>query len=142
MDIVILKKLISPIGTEKYLVAIRTAADLNTEQTEEKIQKVLKENYEVPTTFELNYYGNLDKYVHYKKVVAKFKKKAHGGIPIYRNYCVSEEEQRKRIALCYCNVAEDASTSFNTVMTALVSKFGAIVTVNINNNDNGSSETV
>lgn len=131
MDIVKLKKMVNvTTNIDKYVLAIRTKPNLNKEETQQSIEKTLKEQYNYAVDYNLVYFGNLDKYPDYKKVVTKFKKKAHGGISIYRNYCTTEEKQRKSMG--YCNVAEDAHTSFNTVMSALGSKFGAIITIETN----------
>lgn len=132
MDIVKLKKLVNTAtNTEKYILAIKTKENLNKEETKQSIKKTLEKEYNYTEDYNLIYFGNLDKYIDYKKVVSKFKKKAHGGIPIYRNYCTTEENQRK--SMSYCNVAEDAHTSFNTVMSALGTKFGAIITIEVEN---------
>lgn len=93
-----------------------------------------------PDALAIIYYGILSEFKNKKDVVAKFKKKAMGGANIYRNYCISEEEQRKRSS--YCNVAEDYTTSFNTVMSALNSKIGAIITIKKINNDTRSSNVI
>ena len=119
MDIVKLKK----ISTETQNIVL-TATRLTEKQltkTEEELQKYVQEvakneffsNYDSIILF----IGELDKYPHYNKAVFKYKKKGFGGTPVYRNYCVSIEDQEK--TRLFVNVAEDAETSWNTVKSAL-----------------------
>ena len=137
MDIIKLKKLISPIGTNKYLLAVKYPLNLSAEDLHKYFDDLYKD---LEPGFSINviYIGDFRLFPKYKDVVAKFKKKAYGGVPIYRNYCINEKEQRKRMG--GCNVAQDAKTSFNTVISALGSPHGIILT--IETNDTRSSEII
>lgn len=79
--------------------------------------------------------GNIDKYKNYNTSVFRFKKNGFEGSACYRNYCASVEQQEK--TRMYVNVCQDASTSWNTVKSALGAPnikapcYGAIVEVEI-----------
>lgn len=130
MDILKLKKQISS-RSSCYYFAIRAKLNLTEQQQQELITKQVTNYFEqnkikvTPVSTTIEYYGDLRKFHFYKPMVGKFKKKAFEGKPIYRNYCVSEEQQKK--SSMYCNVAEDSATSWNTVMSALNSKEGIII---------------
>ena len=134
MDILKLKKQTSSENISRYYFAIRAKLGLSIEEQQQLINKQLSKyfNDENDTQGKLSvaieYYGDLRKFYHYTDMIGKFKKKGFEGKPIYRNYCVSEEQQRK--SSMFCNVAEDSRTSWNTVMSALGSKEGLIIKVN------------
>ena len=79
--------------------------------------------------------GNIDKYKNYNTSVFRFKKNGFEASPCYRNYCATVEQQEK--TRMYVNVCQDASTSWNTVKSALGAPnikapcYGAIVEVEI-----------
>ena len=81
--------------------------------------KIEKEEY-VNDKRTILFIGDLNKYPFVSSIVYKYKKKANGGKPIYRNYCSTKEQQAK--TQLFVNVAEDADTCWNTVKSALGAK--------------------
>ena len=141
MDIIKLKKLMSPFTTdEKYVFAVKTKSDLTLAENEEFIKNQILKYFDKELEYEIVFIGNLKEFKHIKSVVTKFKKRDHNKNPYYRNYCVSIERQKHTMS--YINVCEDSTTSFNTVITALGSTHGAIIKIKINLNDNKDSDTI
>ena len=130
MDILKLKKQIhKELNQSLYYLVIRIKEDTPKEELDNQVKTKLRTYFELPKAFEIDYsviyYGDLKKFINYKKLVDKFKKKYCDGSIIYRNYCVSEEYQKR--PNIFCNVAEDSHTSWNTVMSALNSTNGIII---------------
>ena len=86
------------------------------------------------TSYGIIYQGNLLKFFEYPQFIDKLPKRGHGGTPQYRDYTKTYEQQLKASV----NIAEDSTTCWNTVRTALgarnprVDCFGIVLEV-INN---------
>ena len=99
------------------------------------IKDNLKRHYDKSyTSYGIIYQGNLLKFFEYPKIIDKLPKRGHGGTTQYRDYTKTYEQQLKASV----NIAEDSTTCWNTVRTALgarnprVDCFGIVLEV-INN---------
>ena len=130
MDILKLKKQThKELQHTLYYLVIRIKEGTPKEELNDIVKQKLREYFEYPKAFDIDYkviyFGDLKRFYNYKTLVGKFKKKYCDGSIIYRNYCVSEEYQKR--PNIFCNVAEDSHTSWNTVMSALNSTNGIII---------------
>ena len=143
MEIVNLKKVITDTNVNYFVVV-----GLTKDKYEEIKEDINKSYFYIDTKVKNEVYedfnkhilfiGDLEKYPYASKIVYKYKKKHFEGKPIYRNYCVTKEQQLKTQQ--FVNVAEDVDTCWNTVKTALGAKtkkqtcYGIIVEFSLNNN--------
>ena len=143
MEIVNLKKVITDTNVNYFVVIGLTKNKY--EEIKDDINKYYpyidtKVKNEVYQDFNKHilFIGDLEKYPYISKIVYKYKKKHFEGKPIYRNYCVTKEQQLKTQQ--FVNVAEDVDTCWNTVKTALGAKtikqtcYGIIVDFSLNDN--------
>lgn len=131
MAIVKLKRQNNTLNQKEFKLFILVPS-FNNNNTVEYIDRFVDREYPNHIyRYNIWYSGNLDKFPHYKDVVGKFKKRGFEGAAVFRNYYVTEEEQKKRNI--YCNVAEDAATSFNTAISVCGSREGAVVELILTN---------
>lgn len=139
MDILKLKKQThKEFNQTLYYLVIRIKEDTPKHLIGTIVEKKLKDYFEYPSTvpidYNIIYAGDLRNFYDYKPLVGKFKKRYCDGSTMYRNYCVSEEYQKR--PNIFCNVAEDAHTSWNTVISALNSTNGIIIQHFVNDTRN------
>ena len=110
MDLLKLKKQTDTKGIVHIYMIVKCVQGLAfPEEIANRVHTVLNNHFDNIGGVNIYYCGELKQFKHFKEVVAKFKAKASGNKPIYRNYCTSEEEQRK--VMMFCNTAESSLTS-------------------------------
>lgn len=121
-NVLVLKSIENNVATCDFLVIGIPDAKYPTLNNAELFDTYIKDNLKrhYPKeyhTFGTIYVGNLLKFNMYMSLVDKLPKRAIGGAVQFRDYTKSFEDQMA--SKSSINVAEDSSTSWNTVRTAL-----------------------
>lgn len=123
-----LKKFISKDKAKtKVVLMFPLKEGLDNEELIKRINSKITNTFGSFVSLMIYHYGDFNSFKEYGRVVSKFRQKHSNGKSCYRNYCRTEEEQRK--TMLFVNVAEDPMTSYKTAVTAVRAPHGVILEV-------------